>query len=836
MVLRMGLIGRYLNWLQEGVPTGEVEFYPERDDQGRSSLEGVYIAGDLTGVPLLKLAGQSGAETVRRFAADEGFRKARDGSADETADVIIVGAGPAGVAAAMECQANGFSYRLFESASRLNTIVNFPRGKPIIITPTGPAEGGLRMEDGTKETLLEDLEKQIDQSGITVTEGAMVKQIDRDGAVLRVETSKGTVAALRVVLALGKSGNARKLGAPGDDRPKVYDRLFDPADFTGNKVLVVGGGDSALEASIALAGAGAEVTHSYRGSSFSRPKEDNVKAFEKMAAGGAIDVRLETTVKEVSEDGVLLAEPDGESRIANDAVFALIGRQMPTDFFRRSNIRMEGEKGRSYWVFLTAMLSFFTMLYFGKKGNAYDILTGAGGFWGSVKAYLLAPYAIAQRGGRLGGEEGFFEVIAASVAAPFRASAAYGLSGYEAWLNPLSFLSGWIGSLVFLLSGAAALFFMLRSGRRYFGGTWPVIKHGYLIAAALAYFWVYLTSTMGNSAGWTLAPTQFYSFLYCTTMALFGVRRVMVKKTRYVLYQMSTLVFIQVFFLYLLPFQQIGDSYLFDILIGNHFPADSVFMAQVFPDGRWTCFWFILFWPLSINAFGATTFWTIFPLVQLGILFWMIRHWGKGIFCSWICSCGGMAESLGDEYRTRAPHGPRAKAWEHVGQAVLLFALLATAVHYLDKKGIIFTQGSLLADSVWGGYLLLIDIVFAGTLGLGVYFFLSGRFWCRFGCPLAATMHIMARFSRYRILAEKKKCISCNICTKVCHMGIDVMNFANKGIPMNDVECVRCSACVTYCPMDVLAFGKLGDADMRNRSRKAIPDNYPKDHWKAAIR
>ncbi len=832
----MGLIGRYLDWLQEGVPTGEVEFYPERDEAGRSSLEGVYIAGDLTGVPLLKLAGQSGAETIRRFDADDGFRKARDASATDVVDVLIVGAGPAGVAAAMECQSKGFSYRLFESASRLNTIVNFPRGKPIIITPPGQAAGGLRMEDGTKETLLEDLQQQIIESGISVAEGVMVKQVGRDGAVLRVETSEGIVAALRVVLALGKSGNSRKLGARGEDLPKVYDRLFDPADFNGQKVLVVGGGDSALEASVALAGAGAEVTHSYRGASFSRPKEENVNIIEKLAAAGSIDIRLETTVQEVSENDVLLAGADGELRVANDAVFALIGRQLPTDFFKRSGIRMEGEKGRSYWVFLTVMLSFFTMLYFGKKGNAYDILSGADGFWGSVKAYLAAPYAIAQRNGLLTGDEGFFGLLWASLAAPFRADAAYGLGGYEAWLNPLSFLAGWAGSVVFLASGAAALFCMLRSGRRYFGGAWPAVKYGYLIAAALAYFWVYLVSTIGTSAGWTLAPTQFYSFLYCSTMALFGIRRVAVKRTRYVLYQMSTLVFIQVLFLYLLPFQQIGGSYLFDILIGNNFPAGSTFMAQVFPDGRWTCFWFILIWPLSISAFGASTFWTVFPLVQLGILFWMIRHWGKGVYCSWICSCGGMAESLGDEYRTRAPHGPRAKAWEYVAQAILLFALLATAVHFLEKKGIIFSHGSLLADSVWGGYLLLIDIVFAGTLGLGVYFFLSGRFWCRYGCPLAAAMHIMTRFSRYRILSEKKKCISCNICTKVCHMGIDVMSFANKGIPMNDVECVRCSACVTYCPMDVLAFGKVSDADMRNQSRQAVPHNYTKDHWKAAIR
>ena len=81
--------------------------------------------------------------------------------------------------------------------------------------------------------------------------------------------------------------------------------------------------------------------------------------------------------------------------------------------------------------------------------------------------------------------------------------------------------------------------------------------------------------------------------------------------------------------------------------------------------------------------------------------------------------------------------------------------------------------------------------------------------WCRFACPLAALMHVYARFSRFRILADKKKCISCNVCTSVCHQGIDVMNFANKGLPMQDPECVRCSACVQSCPTGVLWFGQV---------------------------
>jgi polyferredoxin len=192
-----------------------------------------------------------------------------------------------------------------------------------------------------------------------------------------------------------------------------------------------------------------------------------------------------------------------------------------------------------------------------------------------------------------------------------------------------------------------------------------------------------------------------------------------------------------------------------------------------------------------------------------------------------------MAETLGDEYRTAAPHGPAPKRMENIGQIVLVSAVLITAFGYWANH---FGHPSLWVDTAKGVYKLAIDVFFAGVLGLGVYFFLSGRIWCRYGCPLAAIMHIQSRFSRYRIFSEKKKCISCNICTKVCHMGIDVMNFANKGIPMNDAECVRCSACVQSCPTETLSFGKIKEmSDVDNKGRMDAPD-YGKEDWRAGIR
>ena len=118
-------------------------------------------------------------------------------------------------------------------------------------------------------------------------------------------------------------------------------------------------------------------------------------------------------------------------------------------------------------------------------------------------------------------------------------------------------------------------------------------------------------------------------------------------------------------------------------------------------------------------------------------------------------------------------------------------------------------------------YAWSVDIFMAGILGVGLYFWFSGRVWCRFACPLAALMHIYTRFSRYRIFPDKHKCISCNVCTSVCHQGIDVMNFANKGLPMEDPECVRCSACVQQCPTGVLSFGRY------DSERNIILDKLP---------
>lgn len=168
---------------------------------------------------------------------------------------------------------------------------------------------------------------------------------------------------------------------------------------------------------------------------------------------------------------------------------------------------------------------------------------------------------------------------------------------------------------------------------------------------------------------------------------------------------------------------------------------------------------------------------------------------------------------MGDAHRQKMPHGPLWNRMNMIGQVFLFaafFLLVARSLAWVWPGSIFGAAFALFFKNIPAlNYVWFVDLLWAGIIGVGFYWHFSGRVWCRFACPLAALMHIYARFTRFRILADKKKCISCNVCTAVCHQGIDIMNFANKGLPMADPECVRCSACVQSCPTGVLSFGEV---------------------------
>lgn len=760
------LLKNYTRWLHTQWPAGEVEKLPRVHTDGSTNVPGLYIVGDLTGIPLLKFSCDTGTKAVQTIVADAQFQSARKDS--EILDLVIIGGGVSGMAAALEARKHELKFEIVESAQAFSTIVNFPKAKPIYTYPTDMTPAGdLQVSADVKEALVDELIEQTLKQGIEPVP-ARAEFVQRQGSELEVVIAGGdNKRAHRVIVAIGRSGNYRRLGVPGEDLSKVSNRLHDPKDYEGQRSLVVGGGDSALEAAIALAQCGSDVTLSYRKPEFNRPKPKNQELLKQLVAdpkadvdiespsssrtasstgrflraglkdpgkGGRITLEMASQVQRIEDHQVVIKDSKGQERsLDNDAVFLMIGREPPLHFFRKSGVEIIGELRPRDWISLTIFVLFCTFIYNWKAG--------------------------------------------ASVTEAFKS---------RAWF-PFS-VPSWLG-----LGGDEA------------GALSKVL------AISLS------------------KPGFYYSLTYCFCVGLFGWTRIKRRKTPYVKVQTASLFAIQVIPLFLLPYILLplfGQWGVFDSAWGQYF-GDQLFPKVNYGHGReyWRAFGFILAWPLFLwNVFTdkPMTLWLVISFIQTFVLIpVMIFYWGKGAYCGWICSCGALAETMGDDHRHKMPHGP---FWNRLNMAGQVILWLCLAMFVLRVVGWITPQSAigqqftaihkgLLQDWVVFGvqlnYKWLVDVGLAGILGIGLYFWYSGRVWCRFFCPLAALMHIYSRFSRFRIITDKKKCISCNACTSVCHQGIDVMSFANKGLPMADPECVRCSACVETCPTGVLEFGQV---------------------------
>ncbi len=812
----MGILSKYFTWLQNNVPTGEVEKYPETNLNGETSVKGIYIIGDLTGIPLLKLAAESGKKIIDFFDKNEDFLRSRQNKKDsEIYDLIIVGAGPAGISAGIEASKKNYSCLILEASKKFNTIINFPKAKPIIATPDNYVQkSALIINNGYKESLLDELYEQLNNFNLPLMEGLTVNKIQKEKDYLSVITNEKIYKSLRVILAIGKTGNSRMLNVPGEDIPKVFNRLIDPDEAHSQDVLIVGGGDSALETAIAVTPSAKSVSISYRKQSFARPKEKNAENLDALVNEGKIKLFMESTVREIKENSVLLLTKEGEKEIPNTMVYSMIGKELPTAFFKRSGIKMEGEKSLTVKLQFALLVLVAGVIYFGKSSELlYAQLLGKLNSWGDVFTNILTTSFWAK-----------FVLMPVSII-KLLFSPEIRIWNVGDYINAFLAFFSLLGVIVL---GAYLLFKFFKDNGSELKFDWRTFKYFYFITLAAFFAVVFFGERYFGVLVLGKPQSFWYTGLYSITILIFGLRRIKMKPTKYIKLQTWSLITIQALPLFIFPeiiFPYLGNS-------GAFGSQNGFILSQVFPGGSyWRSYGFILAWPLFISNFynsSVTTFWLVFGFVQTFVFIpYIVYRWGKGAYCGWICSCGALAETLGDDYRTLAPHGPKAKKMENIGQWVLVAAFIVTGLKLLSvlydfNIPIINEKVSYSADFLNIIYHFSIDIIFAGVLGVGVYFFLSGRVWCRFGCPLAAWMHIVSRFSRYRIFADKKKCISCNICTKVCHMGIDVMSYANKGIPMNDVECVRCSACVVNCPTEVLSFGSLSKSDLKNEMYKKV--------------
>lgn len=308
-----------------------------------TNVPGIYIAGELGGMGLIR-----NAVTQGRQAMDSIIATSSQSTDENIYDVIIVGSGPSGIAATLGAHEKNLNYLTLEQDSLGGTVSHFPRGKIVMTAPAVlPIVGKVKLTETTKEALLELWEGIVERTGIRIQYYEQVEKIEQaDNSTFAVKTSKGEYQTRKVLLTIGRRGTPRKLDVKGEELPKVVYKLLDPEQYAQRNVLIVGGGDSALEAATSIAAEpGAKVTLSYRSDGFSRAKLKNRNKVDEAISNGTLDVMLKSTVSQISKDAIEIDTGDEKKWIDNDAVIVCAGGILPTKFLESMGIDVETKHG-----------------------------------------------------------------------------------------------------------------------------------------------------------------------------------------------------------------------------------------------------------------------------------------------------------------------------------------------------------------------------------------------------------------------------------------------------------------------------------------------------------
>ncbi len=314
---------------------------PWYDDNYQTNVPGLYIVGELGGIGLIKNAVTQATKAVNHIVEKIVLDKKL------TYDVVIVGAGPAGLTAALASQEHGLRYIVLEQGSVGGTIFHYPRQKLVITAPVElPLYGKLNVSEITKEELLKMWINVIESRKIRIQINTKVDGIAKNQEGFQVSYGNSHYTAKNVVLALGRRGTPRKLDVPGEDLPKVVYQLIEAEMYSQKNILIVGGGDSAIEAAVALARQkGNTITLSYRRSEFVRLKEKNEKNLNDLLRTKKISVIFNSQLLEIRRDNVLIKEePKQLHTISNDYIFIFAGGELPIELLKRAGVRLRTEE------------------------------------------------------------------------------------------------------------------------------------------------------------------------------------------------------------------------------------------------------------------------------------------------------------------------------------------------------------------------------------------------------------------------------------------------------------------------------------------------------------
>ncbi|MDH4134456.1 MAG: NAD(P)-binding domain-containing protein [Gammaproteobacteria bacterium] len=313
---------------------------PQVNPDFQTNVPGIFIAGELGGMGLIRKAVEQGRQAMESIA------KLKRG--EETFDVVIVGAGPAGISASLGAMEKKLRFVTVEQEAAFGgTVYHYPRNKVVMTAPVVlPMIGKMKFGEVSKEKLLEFWQGVVEKTGLRINFNERMETIRPQGNGFVVKTSKQEYRTRAVLLAIGRRGTPRKLDVPGEEQPKVVYRLIDAEQYRQRHVLVVGGGDSALEAALAIAGEpGTNVVLSYRSEAFGRVKEKNRQRLAEAEKAGRVKVLLKSNVKQIDRDKVTLDQEGKKIELRNDAVIVSAGGILPTPFLKEIGILVETKYG-----------------------------------------------------------------------------------------------------------------------------------------------------------------------------------------------------------------------------------------------------------------------------------------------------------------------------------------------------------------------------------------------------------------------------------------------------------------------------------------------------------
>jgi len=312
---------------------------PRLSSELETSVENLFIAGELGGLALIKNAVNQGRDVVDVIAARLANEPAVVGR--DIFDLVVVGAGPAGISASLRAAERNLKTVTLERDEVGGTVSKYPRQKLVMTSPVEfPLHGKFRKTALSKEDLLAFWQQIMQRTDLCIKTGELVERVQKDeDGLFSIKTIGGLYRARAVILALGRAGTPRKLDVPGEELDHVYYRLIEADHYTHKNILIVGGGDSAVEAAMGLANqAGNKVTLSYRRGEFMRLKDRNQKRIEEHMKHRKVEVIFNSAPKEFQKDKVILECKDGIRELPNDFVWIFAGGIPPSDFLKASGI------------------------------------------------------------------------------------------------------------------------------------------------------------------------------------------------------------------------------------------------------------------------------------------------------------------------------------------------------------------------------------------------------------------------------------------------------------------------------------------------------------------